>query len=97
MSGLPSEEILWKINYIREEGWTNMGSVSNVKDIARQLEWFDLVEWIEEEVEIGSGHNYDGETWFKAAQAAATGDRKKVEVFGEAYIDTDIGGEIRID
>ena len=96
MSNLPDEDILWKIGHIREEGWVNMNNVSGVKDIAEQLEWYDLVDWIEEEVEIGSGHNYDGETWLKAAQAAATGDRKRVDVMGKSFVDLDAGGEMKL-
>lgn len=96
MTELPDEDILWKIGYIREEGWVNMANVPGVKDIAEQLEWYDLVDWIEEEVEIGSGHNHDGETWLKAATAAATGDRKKIDVVGTSHIQLDSGGEMKI-
>lgn len=96
MSELPDEDILWKIAHIREERWVNMLDVPAIKDIAEQLEWYDLVEWIEEEVEIGSGHNYDSETWLKAASAAATGDRKRVDVMGNSYVHLDAGGEIKL-
>lgn len=96
MSELPNDEILRKIGYIREEGWVNMNNVSGVKDIADQLGWDDLIEWIEEEVEIGSGHNYDGETWLKAAVAAATGDKKRQDVMGETFINLESGGEMKI-
>lgn len=97
MGDIPNDDILWKIGYIREQGWVNMANVPGVKDIAEQLEWDDLVEWIEEEVEIGSGHNHNGEVWFKAATAAATGDRKRVDVpGGTTYIELESGGEIEI-
>lgn len=97
MTELPNEDILWKIAHIRSEGWVNMNHVSGVKDIAEQLEWFDLVDWIEEEVEVGSGHNHDGETWLKAATAAATGERRTISVMGETLIQIEAGGTIKID
>ena len=96
MPELPDDEILWKINYIREEGWVNMHNVPGVKDIAEQLEWDDLVEWIEEEVEIGSGHNYNGEAWLRAATAAVTGNRKRQDVMGDSFINLDSGGEMKL-
>lgn len=96
MSNLPNDEILWKIAHIRQEGWVNMMNVEGVKDIAEQLEWYDLVDWIEEEIEIGSGHNHDGETWLKAATAAATGDKKRQDVMGKTHINLESGGEIKM-
>lgn len=96
MSDLPNEEILWKIGHIREEGWVNMSNIAGVKDIADQLGWDDLVTWIEEEVERGSGYNYHGETWLKAATAAATGDRKQLDYGGKTWIVLEAGGEIQI-
>lgn len=96
MNELPDEEILWMLSYIQDEGYVNMNSVQGVKNIAQQLDLSDLVEWIEEKVEIGSGHNHDFETWLKAVTAAATGDRKQVSIPGTTFIHLDTGGEIRI-
>lgn len=92
MTELPNEDILWKLNHIRREGWCNMHSVDCVKDAAQQIGWDDLVGFIEEEVEIGSGHNYDGETWIAALQAAVktheSGERQELEAGGSIMVPT---------
>lgn len=93
---IPKEDLLSKLAHIRRMGWVNMHNIEGVKDAAEQLGWKGLVKWIEEEIEIGSGHNHDYETYLKAITAAATGDEKVIQVKGTFYIQVDFGGEMRI-
>lgn len=71
MSEIPSDDVLWKLNHIRREGYCNMFNVHCIRDVADQLGWDDLIEWMDEEV-FESTYRVNGEVMRRALKLAVS-------------------------